>query len=299
MHTPDGISFVAIDVETANADMTSICQIGLVRYRDNQLVDMWKTFVDPNDYFDAFNVHLHGIDESAVSGAPTFAGVADELFKHLDNQVVVSHTHFDRVALQRAASRFGTRDPVCTWLDSARIARRTWPNVAWGGYGLKAVCKHLGYTFQHHDALEDAKAAARIVQAASQESGLDIRGWLERVEQPIDLTSGSSGSFVKRQGNPEGALFGEAVVFTGSLSMTRREAADLAASVGCAVAASVTKNTTLLVVGNQDIRMLAGHSKSTKHRKAEELVAKGVAIRILAEDDFRELVRVGLEMAEG
>jgi DNA polymerase III epsilon subunit-like protein len=36
MHAPDDISFVAIDVETANADMASICQIGLVHYRKGQ-----------------------------------------------------------------------------------------------------------------------------------------------------------------------------------------------------------------------------------------------------------------------
>ena len=292
MSTADGSSFVAIDLETANADMTSICQIGLVHYRAGELVDTWKTYVDPQDYFDGFNVNLHGIDESTVAGAPTFPGIADELFDHLDHQVVVSHTHFDRVALERSVSRFQTRSPACTWLDSARIARRTWPEVAWGGYGLKVVCKRLGYAFQHHDALEDAKAAAHIVQAACRESGLDIRGWLERVRRPIDLASAPS---ARRDGNPEGALFGETVVFTGSLSIPRRDAADLAASVGCSVAGSVTKNTTLLVVGNLDIRMLAGHSKSGKHRKAEELISKGTAIRILAEDDFRELVRIGAE----
>ncbi len=292
MSAADGISFVAIDVETANADMTSICQIGLVRFRDNELVYTWETYVDPQDYFDGFNVNLHGIDESTVAGAPTFPGIADELLDHLDHQVVVSHTHFDRVALERAASRFQTRSPACTWLDSARIARRTWPEVAWGGYGLKAVCKRLGYLFQHHDALEDAKAAAYIVQAACRASGLDVRGWLERVRRPIDLSSASS---IQRDGNREGALFGETVVFTGSLSIQRRDAADLAASVGCSVAGGVTKNTTLLVVGNQDIRMLAGHSKSGKHRRAEELISKGAAIRILVEDDFRELVRVGVE----
>ena len=295
MNSPSDISFVAIDVETANADMTSICQIGLVHYRNSQLADTWTTYVDPQDYFDVFNVNIHGIDASTVSGAPTFLGIADELLGHLDDHVVVSHTHFDRVALQRAASKYGTRHPRCTWLDSSRIARRTWPDIAWSGFGLKAVCKRLGYTFKHHDALEDARAAAHIVQAACQESGLDIPGWLKRVNLPITPGSGSSGSSVKRLGNPEGPLFGDTVVFTGSLSIPRRDAANLAASVGCSVAAGVTKNTTLLVVGNQDIRMLAGHSKSGKHRKAEELISKGAAIRILAEDDFKELVRVGTE----
>jgi DNA polymerase-3 subunit epsilon len=51
---------------------------------------------------------------------------------------------------------------------------------------LHNVCNFLGYKFQHHDALEDAKAAGHILLAASKESELDIEGWLKRVNQPID-----------------------------------------------------------------------------------------------------------------
>ena len=50
-----------------------------------------------------------------------------------------------------------------TALDSARVARRTWENLAWKGYGLYNVCQYLGYEFAHHDALEDAKAAGHIL----------------------------------------------------------------------------------------------------------------------------------------
>ena len=77
---------------------------------------------------------------------------------------------------------------------------------------------------------------------------------------------------------------------TGRLGITRREAADLAAAVGCQVASGVTKKTTLLVVGDQDIEKLMGHERSAKHRKAEEMIATGIAIRILRESDFKELV---------
>jgi DNA polymerase-3 subunit epsilon len=38
------------------------------------------------------------------------------------------------------------------------------------------------------------------------------------------------------------------------------------------------------------LKKLAGHEKSAKHRKAEELMAKGFPIRIIRETDFRELV---------
>jgi DNA polymerase-3 subunit epsilon len=80
------------------------------------------------------------------------------------------------------------------------------------------------------------------------------------------------------------------LVFTGALTIPRHEAAGCAAEMGCEVDEDVTKRTTILVVGDQDVQRLAGHKKSRKHRKAEELIRKGQAIRILRETDFHELV---------
>ena len=290
------MNFVAIDVETANADMASICQIGLVKCENGVLSDEWETYVDPEDYFDGINVSIHGIDESIVMGAPTFQELVDTLRSYLDGKVVVCHTHFDRVAIHQATQRYGVSVPECTWLDSARVARRTWKECAWKGYGLYNVCKILGYDFKHHDALEDAKAAAHILLAATNESGIDLDGWLRRVRQPIDPTAVSSGSAIRREGNPEGALYGEVIVFTGALEIPRREAADLAADIGCQVASGVTKKITMLVVGDQDIKKLAGREKSSKHRKAEGLIEKGIPIRILKESDFKELARLSAEI---
>ncbi len=56
------------------------------------------------------------------------------------------------------------------------------------------------------------------------------------------------------------------------------------------VANGVNKKTTILVVGNQDVKKIAGHEKSLKHRKAEKLITEGYPIRILQENDFKELV---------
>ena len=65
----------------------------------------------------------------------------------------------------------------------------------------------------------------------------------------------------------------------------------MAASAGCDVESGVTQKITLLVVGDQDLRKLAGHQKSSKHRKAEKLIVAGQQIRILGERDFCELVK--------
>ena len=165
-------------------------------------------------------------------------------------------------------------------------------DCASSGYGLADVCNRIGYEFQHHNALEDAKAAGHVLLAAMAESGLDLEGVLKRVRQPIDPGSSSSGSAIRRDGNPDGQLFGEVVVFTGALEIPRREAANLAAGIGCDVAQSVTKATTLLVVGDTDVKRLAGHEKSSKHRKAEALIAKGFPVRIIRETDFLELAAI-------
>lgn len=284
------MEFVAIDVETANADMSSICQIGLARFRKDRLVEEWKTYIDPEDYFDVINVSIHGIDEKTVKGAPVITDVSGEIYRFLDDYVSVCHTHFDRVAVKQAFEKYNLRHPRCKWLDSARVARRTWLDFSQRGYGLCNVCAFLGYEFTPHDALEDAKAAAFIFNSAIEKTGLDIEGWLRRVEQPIDPSK--TGCAIKRDGNPEGPLYGEVIAFTGALEIPRREAADIAALIGCHVDPGVTKKTTILVVGDQDIKKLAGHKKSSKHRKAEEFISKGLAIRILRETDFRELAKL-------
>jgi len=286
------MEFVAIDVETANADMSSICQIGIACYNEESLTEEWKSYIDPEDYFDEINISIHGIEESTVKSSPKLSDVANQIYKYLDNHVCVCHTHFDRVAIRQAFDKYEIRHPNCTWLDSARVTRRAWEDLAWKGYGLYNVCKSLGYDFAHHDALEDAKAAGHILITAINRSGLDIDGWLKRVEQPIDPTRLAIPTrlTIQREGNPEGPLYGEILVFTGSLGIPRREAADMASKIGCQVASGVTQKTTILVVGDQDIKRLVGHEKSSKHRKAENLISNGQSIRIIRETDFKELV---------
>ena len=283
------VTFNAIDVETANADRASICQIGIVHVRDGVVVDRWQTLVNPEDWFDPWNVSIHGIDERGVRKSPTLPEIRDELRQQLRGSVLVSHTSFDRVAFERAMARYDLEQLQVTWLDSAKIARRAWPELyGQGGYGLKNVASDLGIAFRHHDALEDARAVAEVVIQASVALEMTIEGWIHRVTRPIFASP--TGAALRRDGNVEGALFGETLVFTGALIVPRREAADMAAAAGCDVASNVTKKTTLLVVGTQDKRALKGYEKSSKHRKVEALIEKGAEIQILSESDFSELV---------
>jgi len=280
--------FVAIDVETANPDMASICQVGLVRFENGVEVAAESIYIDPEDYFDSINISIHGIDEETVAGAKTFAGAHPWLTGWLQEEIVVSHTHFDRVSIAQASRRDALADIKCQWLDSARVCRRAWPDsFARSGYGLDNVTAELGIPLEHHhDALCDARAAGHVLLAAVQHSGIAMNEWLDLVHKPIGSPDG-----YRRTGDGDGALVGQTIVFTGALEITRSEAADKAAAAGANVLPAVRKDVTMLVVGNRDFRP-GWTEKSRKHLRAEHLIEQGHDIRIVGETDFLALAAV-------
>ncbi|TWD49044.1 exonuclease domain-containing protein [Pseudomonas sp. SJZ131] len=281
------MDFTVIDVETANPNLASICQVGIAVFRGGKLHQTWSSLVNPGDYFHPINTSIHGIDESMVASAPSWAQVYPQILPFVTHQIVASHMPFDRTATLRACQSAGLAHFDCAWLDTARVARRTWSECSQSGYGLKNLAAKLGISFEHHDALEDARAAGEILVHAMTHTGSTAADWCSLANQPLANVLCSFNQLVI---NPNGELAGNVLVFTGALSIPRREAAELAASGGCEIGSGVTKHTTLLVVGDQDIGRLAGKDRSSKHVKAEELIAKGQNIRILGESDFQVLL---------
>lgn len=281
------MDFLAIDLETANADLSSICQVGLAVFRGGELAEIYSSLVNPNDYFDKINVSIHGICELDVASAPAFSEIYAEIERRAAGGFVVSHSLFDRTALNRAVALHHLSSFDCRWVDTIRIARRVWPQLSNVGFGLANLAREFEIAFDHHDAAEDARATGLILVRAIKESGMALDDLLAGSLHGLKAESAK----ITRQGNLDGKLIGEVAVFTGALSMPRKEAADLAALAGCEVEASVTKQTTLLIVGDQDVtRLSPGQEKSSKHLKAEALIAKGQALRVLRESDFRALI---------
>lgn len=278
------MDFVALDFETANADLSSICQVGAVIFQSGEASSAFSTLVDPDDYFDPLNVSIHGINEERVRGAPTLPIIHAKLARLMRDRVVVCHSSFDRAALRQAENRHTLKSIECHWLDTTMVVRRAWPQYARKGYGLENLARDFDISFRHHDAAEDARTTGMILLRAMSEMRMTLDDCLARVKQPINLADAEP---ITRPGNTEGPFLGEVAVFTGTLSMPRRQAADMAAAVGCEVDASMTKATTLLIVGDQDVARLAeGQTRSSKQLKAEMLIARGQPIRILRETDF-------------
>jgi DNA polymerase III epsilon subunit-like protein len=136
--------FVAIDFETANPDCASICQVGVVAFRNGQVIAAFDSLIDPEDSFSRRFVAIHGIAPADVRGAPIFSAIYDRLRDMVTDQVVVCHTPFDRNALRSAIAKYRLPALECHWLDSAEVTRYAWPQFAHSGYSLANITAFLG-----------------------------------------------------------------------------------------------------------------------------------------------------------
>jgi DNA polymerase III subunit epsilon len=168
LSVPEGsFRFVALDVETACSDAASICQIGLACVQPDNQIQTFSMLVNPGTRFDAFNIELHGIGPDHVVDAPSFPDALDALLPLLTRHHIIQHSNFDKKAIDAACGFCGVDAPDLRWSDSVQIARRAWPELKGkGGHGLANLKRTLNLQFQHHDAGEDARAAALVVLLA-------------------------------------------------------------------------------------------------------------------------------------
>ena len=175
------MTFNAIDVETANRNRSSICQIGMVEIEKGQMGRCLSILVNPEEPFEYINTSIHGIDENRVRGAETLPGIYPRIQGMLDGAVLLSHSQFDKQAIDKATDKYGIRKPQAKWLDSERIAIAAWPErYGKGGRGLRKIANDLGISFQHHEAGEDARVSAQIFLHACQHTGLGLNDWLKQ-----------------------------------------------------------------------------------------------------------------------
>lgn len=157
-------TFVALDFELANNDRTSVCSVGLVRVERGEIVAREHRLVRPATR-DFRHASIHGIDLADVAGAPPFARVWSSLAPLFTGArfIAAHNAAFERSVLSACASRFDLTVPALPLECTMMLARKRW-NLR--PTKLSDVARHLRIPLEHHHALSDAEACARIVLAA-------------------------------------------------------------------------------------------------------------------------------------
>lgn len=302
-------NFVSIDIETATSDRSSICQIGITEVVDGKPLEPRSWLVKPDgNHYDSMNIWIHGITPEDTKDSASFPEVWTEVQPYLQNKIVVAHnTSFDMYALRDAFNKYGVEYPTFDYYCSLRIARYIIKGCY--SYSLDVVANHLGLDFGvHHKADSDSLGCALVLLKCLEIDGIK----LDELEGKYNFHRGrfSPNAFIAHlqhekqykyssiikdlEDHPELAdegnyFYGKAVCFTGTTRFAvRKEMLQMVKNVGGIPMNSVTKETDVLVVGQQDYRVVGADGMSSKQKKALSLLEKGQDIEILSESEFLE-----------
>jgi len=158
------MNFVAMDFETANHEKQSAVSVAIAVVRDSQVVDKFYSLIKPETYFSSRNVAINGIHEQDVANAPKFPEVWDKISPlFTEDKLIVAHNAtFDNSVLKGTLAYYGIEEPHYMLLDTVSSSRRLFPNFE--NHKLNTVTSNLGIVLaHHHNALDDAVAAANIL----------------------------------------------------------------------------------------------------------------------------------------
>lgn len=300
-------NFIAIDLETATSERSSICQIGITEVVDGKVGDTKSWLVQPEgNLYDSMNISIHGITPDDTRNSPSFPEVWKEVQPYLQNKIVVAHnTSFDMYALKAAFDKYGMEYPTFDYFCTLRIARCIVKGCY--SYSLNVVLDLLDIPFgQHHKADSDSRGCAMLLLKCLEMDG----STLEELESKYNFHRGMFApskfkAHLKNEKpykyksvidsldtNPElidenNYFFGKSVCFTGTCQYgVRKDLLQKIRDIGGIPMDSVTKNTDVLVVGQQDYRVVGSDGMSSKQKKALKLLEQGHDIEILSETEF-------------
>lgn len=265
------LNFIALDFETATPEHNSICQIGLVIVNQGIIQKKFSLLVQPPDNeYSYHNIKVHKIEPYMTENSPTFEKIWSDISKYFNNQHIVCHNAaFDITKLEETLKFYEIQVSEYTVSCTYELF----------GKGLKEACKKQNIEFtNHHDALADAEACAKLYLKYLENNGeiyvpkSAIPYSIKKIEKD-DLKPDFN---IENTNNP---FYQKKVVFTGDLiSFSRKEAAHKIKLLGADVNTSVSKKTDFVIIGRKP-----GPSKMEK--------IQNFGIPTFSEDDFLKMLK--------
>jgi DNA polymerase-3 subunit epsilon len=161
-------TFTAIDFETAKN--YHICSVGIVTFENGEIIDEYHTLIKPpNNEYNWHNIQVHGITENDTKNVPSFNEIYPEIKKRIYGKILVAHNEsFDRSVLSKTMRDnnidYSDLNISEKWECTLKIYRAKGYSPA----SLNACCEIHGIELEHHQALSDARACAKLFLIAQQ-----------------------------------------------------------------------------------------------------------------------------------
>lgn len=285
---------VFMDVETTgiHPGKDKIVQLSAIKYLGRQEIDRLNTYVNPGCPIPSDATAINGITDDMVREAPQIDEIKDVFLNFIKDTIIVGYNiTFD---LNFICEALNCGLDGIKYIDVMYLAKK---HLELPDYRLETVVQSLGFCPENgfHNSLVDCEATADVfwklcVQDLA-ENFPAFKSTKVKKKKGFETFHPKEVVPLAEPSDLNHPLYGKRIVFTGDLSFSRREAAQMAVNVGAIVKTSVSTKTDYLVVGKQDITLVGDDGMSGKEEKAYELNALGKAsIRIINESEFISLV---------
>ena len=322
--------YTVIDIETTGYDCVydSIIEISALRVRNKQIVDSFSSLVKPTKYFEFdsrdgkdeedeyyddeyptfrplssttgyyyvldFITKLTGITNEMLDSAPEPRDVISAFLSFIGDDVLVGHnTNFDINFLYDAALSEDCGALKNNFVDTLRFSRKLFPDMEHHRLSDTAAKCCVSYEDAHR-ALSDCKITyecfekMKSVISERYSDFSEFKRLFYYVGSKIDCSTITAQTDEFDEDHP---FYSKTVVFTGDLgTMSRKEAMQLVVNAGGLISDNVTRKTNYLVVGSFDFIKSVKGNKSTKMKKAEDLILGGYDLKIISDKTFFELI---------
>ena len=166
-------TFAFLDIETTGGNLSRdrITEIGIRFWRAGEVVDEWKTLLNPDVRISPFIEKLTGISNTMVADAPSFASIAGTLEEKLRDTIFVAHNaRFDYGFIKSEYRRLGllfSARVLCT----VKLSRCLYPEFR--QHNMDALIERHGLAqVQRHRAMGDVAAMLEFFTHAVADKGV-------------------------------------------------------------------------------------------------------------------------------
>jgi len=158
------LRFNAIDFETATGKRNSACQVAIVTVEGGKIVNEYNTLIKPpNNFYSPRNIDVHGITPAQTIHSPLFEQVYPDIKKILNNISIVAHNEsFDRSVLYSCMELAGINNTDIRLTPKWYCTQKSFKKAGHTKIRLNDLCDKYKINLNHHEALSDARACAKL-----------------------------------------------------------------------------------------------------------------------------------------
>ena len=288
------MDYIAIDFETANSRLTSVCSIGIVGVVNNKIVFEEYHLINPEEEFNESNVMIHNITKDDVLDKDNFAVVWKKIEKHFENTIIFAHNaEFDVGVLKAVIEKYQLKQPNIKFGCTLKIACKLWSKEVLINHKLNTISQYLEIDHHHHHALSDAKICVEIINRGQKIMNVsDVNELYDALGLRYGLYNKDRFflSLNKYKRNPkqkiiDNELLNDKVIYYAGKpsSLSKKELEDKLLNNGVYLEKNINRSL--------DYFLILGNCPKLKISLVETLIQKGVPIKIISEEEIIKMIK--------